>query len=253
MPTQNIAPATTAPASSTVGEPAVVGGAEPRPGADGWPWDELEALDLGIPAGYLDTFRTASNRIWKQYEGGPNWLALMQAIGGAFDDAEKATRALASRGGLALRHAIGARLDQWGVLLKVPRGGFDDGEYRVVLLARIRALFGSGTIPQILTIVDHLLPGDAPDFELRYPAGWRLVYGALSASEFAILCVALFGVAAAGVKAEAFTGDEGATAGFDYPTSPVPNLGAYGYASGTSLAYGDFSLYGYGILLGVSC
>lgn len=59
----------------------------------GGPPDTAIALDdiadAGtIPAGRLDGAKTASNRIWKQYEGRASWVAMASVLGGIFDEVD---------------------------------------------------------------------------------------------------------------------------------------------------------------------
>lgn len=63
----------------------------------------------------------------------PVTLALLRAAAASLDEAEAARKSIAL--GLVMETATGLMLDRFGDLYQVPRGSFDDDEYRDILIA----------------------------------------------------------------------------------------------------------------------
>lgn len=187
----------------------------PAPPLDGFPWDLLVATDAdgdlvlpdGIPAGELDAVRTAINRIWKQFESDPDWRNLATLYG---EEAKKIdVQHAAIKAGRYVSNAIGVTLDAIGELVGRPRGGLtDDDEYRQAIIAEGASLLTSGTVPEILEVVDALLgPGSGAVFTEKFPASWALCIPDLTASEFELLRVILADQPSAGIAAVLCTFD----------------------------------------------
>jgi hypothetical protein len=71
--------------------------------------------------------------------------------------------------------AEGVQLDRIGKIIGLERGGASDELYRDLLSAQIAVNLASGTIPEILTILNLIL-GDEVDLVLReyFPAGFEV-------------------------------------------------------------------------------
>jgi len=66
-----------------------------------------------------------------------------------------------------LTYAVGAQLDQIGVLVGMPRGTLDDTDYRPILRAAIRARRSSGGVEDLIAIVTLALTGSGVTFSVR--------------------------------------------------------------------------------------
>lgn len=66
--------------------------------------------------------------------------------------------------------AVGVQLDGIGSIVGVARGGLNDDDYRLRIQAQIKINLSSGTMEELITILDLLI---ANSFEIRdfYPAG----------------------------------------------------------------------------------
>lgn len=80
-----------------------------------------------------------------------------------------------------LANATGEQLDVIGKIVKKPRAGLDDNDYRPTLFAWIRANRSSGTADDVLDVVDLAIEGQDADFTPLYPASFVVtVFDALT-------------------------------------------------------------------------
>ena len=127
------------------------------------------------PAAYIDTgalacVQTAVNRLYYQWQSAPNWLALMTAIGQVAQTLEDLGLDVAQETVLAT--ATGVQLDKIGELFGVARGSFNDTLYRLAIIAKGAALTSSGTVDELINILQVMFTGasvnviDAPPANL---------------------------------------------------------------------------------------
>lgn len=188
--------------------PAITVG-NPIPPPNGFPWDDLILTDPatgdlilpdGIPVGDLDCTRTAINRIWKQFESQPNWLSLFTLYGGLGDQLEARMKSIDESRYVST--AEGVQLDLIGEMVRRPRNGLDDDDYRLAIIAETVSLFSSGTIPDILAVIEALLgEGAGVVFTEKFPASWVLCIPSLTPDFFNLLLEILADQPAAGVAA----------------------------------------------------
>lgn len=113
------------------------------------------------PAAYIDTgdlacVTTALNRLYYQWQSAPNWVALMTAIGQAAQTLENLTADVAEQTSLAT--ATGVQLDKIGEVFGVARGAFDDTLYRLAIIAKGAAMTSSGTVDELINILQVMFP-----------------------------------------------------------------------------------------------
>jgi hypothetical protein len=73
-----------------------------------------------------------------------------------------------------LANAEGDQLDVIGVIVGKDRGGAVDDRYRDLLQAQILLNLGSGTIPQIIEILELVLPGIDLELIRYFPAAFEI-------------------------------------------------------------------------------
>lgn len=73
-----------------------------------------------------------------------------------------------------LENAVGVQLDLIGRIVGKDRGPSDDDRYRDLLSAQIAINLASGTIPEILSIMELVLPGVDLVLEESFPAAFEL-------------------------------------------------------------------------------
>ncbi len=73
-----------------------------------------------------------------------------------------------------LANAEGDQLDVLGVIVGRERGSSDDDQYRDLIAAQILINLSSGTIPQIVAILELVLPGVDFEFTSYFPAAFEV-------------------------------------------------------------------------------
>ena len=73
-------------------------------------------------------------------------------------------------------NAVGANLDQWGVIVGQPRDGLEDMPYRQVILTAIERNNSEGTVNELLSILAGVTGSDSVKYEPLYPAGMAFSY-----------------------------------------------------------------------------
>ncbi len=103
------------------------------------------------------------------FRGKTNWEAWIDVIAAPMQRLENALFDLLLL--RAISTAVGKQLDIIGQILNEKRLGTDDERYRIRLRAKILILKSSGTLPQLLAILELLMAGD---YEVRpaYPRAW---------------------------------------------------------------------------------
>lgn len=192
---------------------------------------------LPILPGDLDTIRTATERLWKQFEGEPTWEALLTALGDASQDLERVLGDLLPE--LYVRWARGWWLEQIGADVGRARGGqSEDDEYRLAIVAEALSQVAECTGPETIDLAIRLAPeGSDVLYQEHYPLGFLLTIPDLPPGRFALMREIMADAVANTVGAALETypttpgtpgvPGEAAVAGWDY-------TGAPGFVVGTS-------------------
>lgn len=104
------------------------------------------------------------SKIIEQYKQSPNLLALLAAICESTQAADDAAGQLVTLS--SIDDSFGEQLDVIGRIIGEPRGGFDDGTYRLHLKARIFLNRTSGTIEDVIGLFNILLGSSGVEVEL---------------------------------------------------------------------------------------
>lgn len=73
--------------------------------------------------------------------------------------------------------AVGVQLDGLGQIIGRERAGSDDDTYRLLLRAQILLNLSSGTVPQILAIIEKIIPGFLLELVQHFPKSFTLLIG----------------------------------------------------------------------------
>lgn len=71
--------------------------------------------------------------------------------------------------------AVGVQLDGLGQIIGRERAGSDDDTYRLLLRAQILLNLSSGTVPQILAIIEKIIPGFVLRLVQHFPKSFTIV------------------------------------------------------------------------------
>ena len=142
-----------------------------------------------------------------QYRNKTTWDKLLRCFAKPFQELEDVYFQL-----LLERHvsvATGAVLAQLGEILNEPREGRSDEAYRIAIRVKILIIVSSGTIPQILAILELLNPTLVHQYIPYFPAGFIVESsgGPITAVAAAELARAFRRAKAAGVGAQLVTSE----------------------------------------------
>lgn len=196
----------------------------------GTPWNNDQEP---VPPGELDHVQTATERLWKQLEGLPNFTAIMEVMGELLQEAEGVLAQVAA--GRSVGTAVGLQLDEIGALIGLQRGAFtDDDLYRLAIIVDARTQISGTTAPEILEVARRIAP-DGALVRLRqlFPSHWRLTITDLSEVVFAALLVIMADLPSAGKNGLLVTYDSDLVGGWDSTTGgTTPPLGSWGSTTG---------------------
>jgi hypothetical protein len=108
------------------------------------------------------------NRLLTQFRASPRLQGLVKAFLEEFQDLEDTALAIIEQRDIDA--AVGTQLDRIGEILVWPRDGQSDVDYRVSLKGRVIALRASGTLPEIIALIDLLYPTTTINLAELYPA-----------------------------------------------------------------------------------
>ena len=74
-----------------------------------------------------------------------------------------------------LETAVGVQLDGLGSIVGKARAGSDDDTYRLLLRAQVLLNRSSGTVPEILEILELVIPGFTIELQQHFPAGFQVI------------------------------------------------------------------------------
>lgn len=121
-----------------------------------WVLSETTTLD---PAPKTDYAEEAKGRLLYQFRTAPDLNSLVESCAELAQEFEAEASDLIH--GWYIENATGDRLDLWGEILNVSRGGQDDDTYRLRLLTEQAILRSNGTISDLGTILSLLLGAES--------------------------------------------------------------------------------------------
>ncbi len=107
----------------------------------------------------FDHVAVALSRLRQQYRDKPNIVALVTALITPFQSLEEALWALLTQ--RSVTTAVGAQLDVLGKLVKQPRAGLDDDDYRRYIRARIATNRSDGLVEDLIKVAGLVIGDDA--------------------------------------------------------------------------------------------
>lgn len=123
-----------------------------------------------IGPGELDATKTATDRVYWQWQEGENFLALAGIIGRGGDLI--AAEQLEISEYRYIETGWGQILDEWGAFVDFKRRGVPDAFYRSALRARGASTAGDGGIDAVMLPARTLLGDDNVSYLPQYPAGF---------------------------------------------------------------------------------
>lgn len=179
-------------------------------------------------------------RLMAQLREVPGWSKLVAIIGRQVQELEDAAQGVLTA--RSIDNATYEQLEVIGRILKEPRDGADDADYRVRLRAKIRVLRSSGAAPELLHIFKLLLPANTIKFTSIGGAGFVLDIGAIDTAFLAIYQRFLRQAKSAGINAQLSYHDDGGDVDlatvFMFSTNPDPtvtvNDAAHGFGDASS-------------------
>jgi hypothetical protein len=120
-----------------------------------------------------------------------------------------------------LETATGVHLDRLGALLQLPRYGYDDDRYRVLLQIQAQFVLSSTTTTPVILQIIALFSGHAPlSYADAYPMGYRVGVELDDPTDAALLMQILGNATAAAYGAQVIVGDSESVIG-DYSDDPL--------------------------------
>jgi len=147
----------------------------------------LPSTPRPIPPGDYDAVSTSLARLYFVWSRNPLWRSLAEVIGQVY------AANVAQQGQLEARRALedvcGQALDDYGWQAGLPRQGLGCEAYRQAIRVRNASFTASGTIADLLAIVEGLFGAEAAQgaYSPLYPAAFALTVPALSADALALL------------------------------------------------------------------
>jgi hypothetical protein len=168
-------------------------------------WGQEWGGPWGGPAGfdYRDIVR---RRLWKYLDRLPNFRATMNDIAVLWNMLDDQTRGVIASVGVET--ARDDELDEWGLLVGLPRLGADDALYRRSIKAAARRLLAGGTLGDFYDIVELVSPGTKVSIGESFPAGIMIWIHAISPIEQSIVASLFAGVPGRGIGAGWIQSDE---------------------------------------------
>lgn len=195
-----------------------------------------------LPAGELDHVQTALDRLWKQFEGLPNWIAIMEVFGQLVQEVEGVLAQVSS--GRFVRNAQGVQLDEIAAMVGTARGAFTDDElFRLAVIVDARTLISSTTAPEILELARAIGP-NAETVRLwqLFPSSLRLTISDLTPAVFVALLTIFADLPGAGKNMLLETYDSAMVGGWDSTTGgTTPPLGAWASTTGPTASIAPWS------------
>ncbi len=148
----------------------------------------------------LVMFDFARSLLPAQYRNKTDWEKLLRCFAKPFQDLENAFWQLLVERYVSV--AVGKVLDQLGEIVGEPRNGRSDVAYRVRVKARIQLILSSGTVPQILALLQAIKPDGVKRYTPYFPAGFVVTVAGVTTGDESVEVGAMVAAAkSAGVRA----------------------------------------------------
>lgn len=155
--------------------------------------------------------------------------------------------AVATCAAFDLETATGVHLDRLGAILQLPRYGYDDDRYRVLLQIQAQLVLSSTTTtPVILRIVELFSGHDPLSYADAYPMGYRVSVELDDPTDAALLMQILGNATAAAYGAQVIVADADSVIG-DYSADPLTlaakDIGDYSTSAIAGAGTGAYSFH----------
>ena len=143
--------------------------------------------------------------------------------------------------------ATGVHLDRLGAILQLPRYGYSDDRYRVLLQIQAQFVLSSTTTTPVILRIVELFSGHAPlSYADAYPMGYRVGVELDDPTDAALLMQILGNATAAAYGVEVIVGDSESVIG-DYSADPLTlepkDIGDYSADPIAGAGTGAYSFY----------
>jgi hypothetical protein len=144
--------------------------------------------------------------------------------------------------------AVGVHLDRLGAILQLPRYGYADDRYRVLLQIQAQLVLSSTTATSVILRIVELFTGHAPlSYADAYPMGFRIGVELDDPTDAALLLQILGNAKAAAYSVEVIVGDASDTVIGDYSIDPLAlaakDIGDYSIDPIAGAGTGAYSFY----------
>lgn len=118
--------------------------------------------------------------------------------------------------------AVGVQLDRLGGILQLPRYGYDDDRYRILLQIQAQLVLSSTTTTPVILRIVELFTGYPPlSYADVYPMGYRVGAQLDDPTDAALLVQILGNATAAAYQFQVIVGDAGDAVIGDYSADPL--------------------------------
>lgn len=143
--------------------------------------------------------------------------------------------------------AEGVHLDRIGAILQLPRYGYDDDRYRVLLQIQAQLVLSSTTTTSVILRIVELFSGHDPlSYADAYPMGYRIGVELDDPTDAALLMQILGNATAAAYGAQVIVADADSVIG-DYSADPLDlaakDIGDYSTSAIAGAGTGAYSFY----------
>lgn len=143
--------------------------------------------------------------------------------------------------------AVGVHLDRIGAILQLPRYGYDDDRYRVLLQIQAQLVLSSTTTTPVILRIVELFSGHAPlSYADAYPMGYRVGVELDDPTDAALLMQILGNATAAAYGAQVIVADADSVIG-DYSADPLTleakDIGDYSASAIAGAGTGAYSFH----------
>jgi hypothetical protein len=198
------------------------------------PVDPLPTEPTAVSLAVSNHQQVAVTRLLEQFKAQPIVVASVESMASPMQSVENGAWSLETE--RIIDTAVGPQLENFGAIVGQQREQFDDEDYRRYVRARVRLNVSSGTIPEIIGILEILLEeGQTLRFLNEFPAGFTIwIEGAEMSSVLASKLAAFIKKArAGGVRAILSWGESPPEELFRFDVGPGLDVGKL---AGSSLA-----------------
>jgi len=121
----------------------------------------------------IDHEALMNQRLMTQYKNATNLKKILGTFIDQVQDLEDVLQGYNTE--TALSTATGQQLDNMGKILNVPRSGYSDSVYRIILYTKIAQIFSEGNIENLISIYKTLMGANVIELNEQYPASITLL------------------------------------------------------------------------------